>query len=234
MWSPDPTAQAAALQQLRVLTRGDTECAAQAREAVMVGLGAVVSILSSNSSNQGMQIHAAALLRDVACTDRNSARVVAAPGCLTGLVGLLSSRDFGVQEAAVHALGKLAYGQERKTVRQAIVNVSGCLPALVGLLRSFNVSVQEAAAGALGNLAYEQGNKQAIANVSGCLPALVGLLRRSNVSVQEAAASAPGNLAYQQRNNQQAIANVPGCLPALVALLTSDDARVLETAAGAL
>lgn len=68
------------------------------------------------------------------------------PGCLSGLVALLSSPSVDMQVAAAGVLRISAFEDRHRRHRQAVASEHGCLSALVVLLGSPSEKVQEAAA----------------------------------------------------------------------------------------
>jgi hypothetical protein len=170
------------------------------------------------------------LIANLACAlPQIRASIARMPGCVGGLVALLSvsaCEPVSVQQAAVSVLHNLATAAE---VRAAVVSEPGSVQALVRLLSRPDASLLSVAVRTVRSLTRD--HAAAIAAVPGCFDALSSLLSSSDAAVQRAASSILCNLVSAAPEVGAAAAAVA---ETLVGLLCSTDADVSAAAATAL
>lgn len=151
----------------------------------MPGCLATLSRVLSSNLAVGVKELAARLLGHLAIS--SPAAVAAEPGCISGLLKLLSSNNLWAQYEAVFALRVLAWCSADRC--RAIMAEPGCLTSLLQLLSSDSVMVPAAAASALWRLvatALPADTSAAIRREPACLKPLEQLL--NHPAEQKAAA----------------------------------------------
>ncbi|XP_058770955.1 U-box domain-containing protein 3-like [Vicia villosa] len=219
--SQSAEAQTAAAEELRLLTKHNTE------NRIIVGqCGAVTHLLSLLYSNGKVtQEHAVTALLNLSINEDNKALIMEA-GAIEPLIHVLKTGNDGAKENSAAALFSLSVMENGKVK----IGRSGAVKALVELLASGTLRGKKDAATALYNLSIFHDNKARIV-LAGAVPFLVRLTDPADGMVDKAVALL-SNLSTIPEGRLE-IAREGG-IPSLVEIVESGSQRGKENAASIL
>ncbi|CAI8602826.1 unnamed protein product [Vicia faba] len=219
--SQSTEAQTAAAEELRLLTKHNTE------NRIIVGqCGAVTHLLSLLYSNGKVtQEHAVTALLNLSINENNKALIMEA-GAIEPLIHVLKTGNDGAKENSAAALFSLSVMENGK----AKIGRSGAVKALVELLASGTVRGKKDAATALYNLSIFHDNKARIVQ-AGAVPFLVRLTDPADGMVDKAVALL-SNLSTISEGRLEITRE--GGIPSLVEIVESGSQRGKENAASIL